>query len=556
MPIDVKTLKKAELVTDKKGNDLIKISFHFDMDTVEKMRTIPGRKYYPDGKYWSAPLHLSIIQNLKEWGFELDDGLIKFLHQASETESRLEIESVQIPGLLKELFPFQKKGVAFIEQNRGRALVADEMGLGKTVQALGWLQLHPNKRPVIIVVPASLKLKWKQEVLNWLPNPRVQVLSGTSPYRVKGNIIIINYDIVYSWLETLKSLNPQVIITDECHYYKSNKAKRTKAIKVLGKGVPHIIALSGTPIVNRPIEAYNAIKMISPMLFPDRWKFAERYCGSHYDGFGWNFNGATHKLELHERLTSTIMIRRLKSEVLTELPPKMYSYVPLTLDNESEYAFARDHFIQFISSTRGQYAARKASNAEVITQIMTLRQVAVKGKLAQVKNWIEDYLESTDKLVVFAIHKFVIDDIMKAFGSIAVKIDGSVAMEKRNEAVQKFQNDPKIRLFVGNIQAAGVGLDLTAASNVCFIELPWTPGELAQAEDRCHRIGQKDNVTVHYLLASDTIEYEIAELLDSKKKVLNAVLDGQDTPEDSLLTELIRKYYDNGTDSDSQGSRG
>ena len=551
MPIDVKTLKKAELVTDKKGNDLIKISFHFDMDTVEKMRTIPGRKYYPDGKYWSAPLHLSIIQNLKEWGFELDDGLMKFLHQASETESRLEIESVQIPGLLKELFPFQKKGVAFIEQNRGRALVADEMGLGKTVQALGWLQLHPNKRPVIIVVPASLKLKWKQEVLNWLPNPRVQVLSGTSPYRVKGNIIIINYDIVYSWLETLKSLNPQVIITDECHYFKSDKAKRTKAIKMLSKGVPHIIALSGTPIVNRPIEAYNAIKMISPMLFPDRWKFAERYCGSHYDGFGWNFNGATHKLELHERLTSTIMIRRLKSEVLTELPPKMYSYVPLTLDNESEYTFARDHFIQFISSTRGQSAARKASNAEVITQIMTLRQVAVKGKLAQVKNWIEDYLESTDKLVVFAIHKFVIDDIMKAFGSIAVKIDGSVAMEKRNEAVQKFQNDPKTRLFVGNIQAAGVGLDLTAASNVCFIELPWTPGELVQAEDRCHRIGQKDNVTVHYLLASDTIEYEIAELLDSKKKVLNAVLDGQDTPDDSLLTELIRKYYDNGTDSNS-----
>lgn len=551
MPIDVKTLKKAELVTDKKGNDLIKISFHFDMDTVEKMRTIPGRKYYPDGKYWSAPLHLSIIQNLKEWGFELDDGLVKFLHQASETESRLEIESVQIPGLLKELFPFQKKGVAFIEQNRGRALVADEMGLGKTVQALGWLQLHPNKRPVIIVVPASLKLKWKQEVLNWLPNPRVQVLSGTNPYRVKGNIIIINYDIVYSWLETLKSLNPQVIITDECHYFKSDKAKRTKAIKMLSKGVPHIIALSGTPIVNRPIEAYNAIKMISPLLFPDRWHFAARYCGSYFDGYGWNFNGATHKLELHERLTSTIMIRRLKSEVLTELPPKMYSYVPLILDNESEYTFARDHFIQFISSTRGQSAARKASNAEVITQIMTLRQVAVKGKLAQVKNWIEDYLESTDKLVVFAIHKFVIDDIMKAFGSIAVKIDGSVAMEKRNEAVQKFQNDPKIRLFVGNIQAAGVGLDLTAASNVCFIELPWTPGELVQAEDRCHRIGQKDNVTVHYLLASDTIEYEIAELLDSKKKVLNAVLDGQDTPDDSLLTELIRKYYDNGTDSNS-----
>lgn len=121
-------------------------------------------------------------------------------------------------------------------------------------------------------------------------------------------------------------------------------------------------------------------------------------------------------------------------------------------------------------------------------------------------------------------------------------------MEKRHDAVQKFQTDPKVRLFVGNIQAAGVGLDLTAASNVCFLELPWTPGELAQAEDRCHRIGQKDNVTVHYLLATDTIEYEMAELLDAKKKVLNAVLDGRDTPQESLLTELINKYYDDRTD--------
>lgn len=551
MLTDVKTLKKAELVTDKKGNELIKISFPFNMNDVERMRSIPGRKFYPEGKFWSAPLYLSIIQNLKEWGFELDDGLLEILNQATETETRLEIESIQIPGLLKELFPFQKKGVSFIEQNRGRALIADEMGLGKTVQALGWLQLHPDKRPVIIVVPASLKLKWKQEIINWLPHPKVDVLSGTRPYKIKGNIVIINYDIVWSWLETLTSLNPQVIITDECHYYKSNKAKRTKAIKMLSKRIPHIIALSGTPIVNRPIEAYNAIKMISPTLFPDRWKYAERYCGAYYDGYGWNFNGATHKKELHERLTSTIMIRRLKSEVLTELPPKMYSYVPLTLDNESDYSFARDHFIQFISSTRGQSAAHRASNAEVITQIMTLRQVAVKGKLAQVINWIEDYFETNDKLVVFAIHKFVIDAIMEKFGAFAVKIDGSVAMEKRNEAVQKFQNNSKTKLFVGNIQAAGVGLDLTAASNVCFIELPWTPGELAQAEDRCHRIGQKDNVTVHYLLASETIEYEMAELLDAKKKVLNAVLDGQDTPDDSLLTELIRKYYDSRTDFNS-----
>lgn len=541
-------MKTATLVTDKKGNDLIKILFTFEIPTLEKVRTISGRKYFPDGKYWTAPLHVGTLQNLKDWEFELDEALLKILHQVQEKQIQLEVKNVKIPGLKRELFPFQKKGVSFIEQCGGRTLVADEMGLGKTVQALGWIQLHPDKRPVIITVPASIKLKWKQEVLNWLPNPKVEVLSGTHPYRIKGNIVIINYDIVFYWLEQLKLLNPQVLITDECHYYKSNKAKRTKAIKMLSKGIPHVIALSGTPIVNRPIEAYNAIKIISPLLFPDAWKFAQRYCGAYYDGFGWNFTGATHTKELHERLTSTIMIRRLKSEVLTELPPKMYSYVPLTLDNEAEYRFAKNHFIQFISSTRGQSAAHRARNAEIITQIATLRQVAVKGKLAQVIGWIEDYFENNEKLVLFAIHKFAIDAIMEAFKKVAVKIDGSVPMEKRHDAVQKFQTDPKVRLFVGNIQAAGVGLDLTAASNVCFLELPWTPGELAQAEDRCHRIGQKDNVTVHYLLATDTIEYEMAELLDAKKKVLNAVLDGRDTPQESLLTELINKYYDDRTD--------
>jgi len=148
-------------------------------------------------------------------------------------------------------------------------------------------------------------------------------------------------------------------------------------------------------------------------------------------------------------------------------------------------------------------------------------------------------------LIVFAHHKFVIDRIMQEFGKIAVKVDGSVSMEERQAAVDRFQTDPTCLLFVGNIRAAGVGLTLTAASNVAFVELPWTPGELEQAEDRCHRIGQKNAVTIYYLLAADTIDEEIAQVLDEKRAILASVLDGRTVDEESTLVALIRRIKEN-----------
>jgi SWI/SNF-related matrix-associated actin-dependent regulator 1 of chromatin subfamily A len=157
--------------------------------------------------------------------------------------------------------------------------------------------------------------------------------------------------------------------------------------------------------------------------------------------------------------------------------------------------------------------------------------------------WIRNFLDTNgNKLVVFAVHKAAVDALMEEFKEQAVKVDGSVSAAGRDAAVRAFQEDPKIKLFVGNIQAAGVGLTLTAASSVAFLELPWTPGDLVQAEDRCHRIGQKDNVNVYYLLADGTIEEKIAELLDEKRQVLEAVLDGKEVEETQLLSELIKSY--------------
>ena len=534
------TSKKATLAKNQQGESVIQIEFPYDVETLFNVRSLPGRKWHAEQKCWSAPIFPDTVKLLKEWGFTLEETLLETLSKKTKEEKA---NVSKVPLKLKgNLYPFQIEGVSFIERNNGRALIADEMGLGKTVQALAWLEAHPKKRPVIIVVPASLKLNWAKEALMWMTKPNLEILTGTTPWKVTGDIIIINYDVLPAWVEALKRKHPQVLITDECHYYKSNKAIRTKAIKKLGKDIPHVIALSGTPIVNKPIEAYNALRLINPVLFSSSRYYIDRFCAPKWNGFGWDYGGATNTQELHELLTSTVMIRRLKRDVLPQLPPKARSFVPVQLHNRAEYRDAEEDFIGFLRETKGAEAARKASNAEALAKIEALKQLSVQGKLAESIDWISDFLDNGEKLVVFAVHRFVIDALMEKFGKIAVKIDGSVSLTERNKAVEAFQGNDKIRLFVGNIKAAGVGLTLTASSNVAFLELPWTPGDLSQAEDRCHRIGQKDSVNIYFLLAPDTIEERLAHILDSKRKVLDAVLDGEITPQESLLTELIKDY--------------
>lgn len=541
--------RKAEYRTYKKsGKPLIKVSFPFNHEDLNRVRGLVGREYHKEMKCWSAPICVETIEKLKEWKFEMDPKLLSHLEKSKVDIN--EMKEIEIPGLKKELYPFQKTGVAFIEKRDGNVLIGDEMGLGKTMQAIAYLQLHPEKRPTVIVVPASLKLNWAKEIKEWMSDGLVQIISGTQTFPLAnsigsygpGPIYIINYDIVTAWLDRLKNLKPKVLILDECHYFKNNSANRTKAIKKLGKVVPHIIALSGTPIVNRPIEIYNAIQLIDTTIMPRYWDFARRYCGAKHNGFGWDFSGATNTTELHEKLTSTIMIRRLKKDVLKDLPDKTRSFTPIELDNQKEYDFAESDFIQFVTQRKGAEAAERASNAATLAEIEGLKQLAVEGKLKQAIGWIKDFLAVKNKLVVFAVHKFVIDALMKEFGIQALKIDGSVPNHLRQKAVEEFQTNPDIKLFVGNIKAAGVGITLTASSDVAFLELPWTPGEVSQAEDRIHRIGQENSVTIHYLLANNTIEEKIASLLDNKRRILDKVLDGKNTEVESLLSELMNEY--------------
>jgi SWI/SNF-related matrix-associated actin-dependent regulator 1 of chromatin subfamily A len=310
----------------------------------------------------------------------------------------------------------------------------------------------------------------------------------------------------------------------------------------LAKGIPKVITMSGTPFKNKPAEIFNAISITDPSIFPSKRNFLFQYCSPYHNGFGWDFSGHSNDNELHQRLMSTVLIRRLKKDVMKELPDKSYSFIPMELSNEKEYRGAEKDFIAFVMNQKGMEAAIRASNAESLAKIEALKQLAVKGKTEKAISWISDFLETEEKLVVFATHKSVIEDLMTEFGEVAVKIDGSVSMKERQKAVDDFQNNPKVRLFVGNIQAAGVGITLTAASNVAFLELPWSPSDLSQAEDRCHRMGQKDAVGVYYLLAVGTIEEKIAKLLDNKRKVVDAILDGRSTEQESLLMEIMKEY--------------
>jgi SNF2 family DNA or RNA helicase len=534
----------ATLATNENEEKVIKLSFPYEGMLLYNVKTLPGWKYYKADQCWSVPILKETISNLRQWGFTISSKIEIYLEKREFRDNK--IVKKGIPGLAGKLYPFQKRGVAFIERNKGRALIADEMGLGKTIQALAWLQLHPENRPVIIVVPASVKLNWVREALLWMkPKPKIELLMGVTPWQPKGEILVINYDILWYWRMVLRDVCANVLITDECHYYKSNGARRTKAVKFIGKSITNIIGLSGTPIENRPIEMYNAWQLIDPKNCPEKNHFEKQFCNRKYSPFGYehkDVSGHSNEVELHNWLVGTIMLRRLKKDVLPDLPAKAFSFVPIQLHNVTEYRGAEANFIAFIKETKGEEAAIRALNAKAFTEIEVLKQLSVKGKLKGVIAWIKEFLEVSDKLVVYAIHRFVITALMEEFKEVAVKIDGSVSLTDRQKNVDKFQNDKKIKLFVGNIKAAGIGITLTASSNVAFVELPWTPGALVQAEDRCHRIGQKDSVNIYYLLAMDTVEEKIAHLLDQKKKVLDAVLDGKETEQSSLLYDIIKSY--------------
>lgn len=452
--------------------------------------------------------------------------------------------------MLTELYRFQTKGVLKIEQFDGRALLADDMGLGKTIQAWAWaFNFLPPNATIVIITPASLKLNWQREGMHHF-NLRSEVLSGLVPHTsrlLRGRKYIINYDVLFgrkgqklTWMQVLSELKPDLVICDECHYIKSLNTKRTKAVKQICKDAPHVIMISGTPLTNRPAELFPALNILHPAEFPSFSQYGWRYCSPKMTPWGMNYSGASNLDELHERLSNLCMIRRRKKDVLKQLPDKTRSVIPIDLSaaDRKEYNKAEKEFISWLRNFNPT-AAKKAERAEYLVKRGYLKRLAGSLKLNAVMEWIENFLtESDEKLIFFGIHKKFLQPIYQRFKEDAVLVNGSVNSSDRQKAFDAFTNQKKKRLFIGNIQAAGVGWNGQVASNVAFGEMGWTPGEHTQAEDRAHRIGQTRGVMCHYLVSAGTIEESLCKIIQEKQQTLTSILDGNNEVELDIMIKL------------------
>jgi SWI/SNF-related matrix-associated actin-dependent regulator 1 of chromatin subfamily A len=479
---------------------------------------------------WVAPEALTLLQEVREEHARAA-GLVAL---SAATDAPL-----RVPGLGGELKPFQRAGVSYLLTQR-RAFLADEQGLGKTIEALAALE-SDAAYPAVVVCPASLKLNWLRETERWLPGRSVQVLTGNGARGplAATDITIVNYDIVASRLDALRALEPRALVLDESHYCKNAAAKRTQAVQRLSGAVPSdglVLALTGTPVMNRPAELIAQLRILGRL-------------GDFGSGmqFGRRFRGPDAHQRLHWHLRSRCFARRLKADVLPQLPAKTRAVVPVELDNESEYRLAEQDVVAWLRSQPldlRELDAKVAAalRAERLVRLNALKLLAARGKLHAARTWIHDFCSSGERLVVFAHHREIQHAVLEHFPR-ALHILGEDGPRARDAALRAFQDpdDAHNQLIVCSIEVAGQGLTLTRSSNVVFLELDWTPAKHEQAEDRCHRIGQRDAVNASYLLAASTIDETISTLIERKRAVIGAVTDGREEDEEGVVDALVRE---------------
>jgi SWI/SNF-related matrix-associated actin-dependent regulator 1 of chromatin subfamily A len=437
-----------------------------------------------------------------------------------------------------ELAPFQWAGVRYLLNTR-RAFLADEQGLGKTVQALATIEAD-GAYPATVICPASMKLVWQREVARWLPHRTVGLVEGRAAEPLPADITIINYEIVAAHRRALARRGQRALVVDESHYCKNPSAKRTQAVRRLADSIGPDglrLALTGTPVLNHAEELIAQLRVIG--------RLGEFGSGA---SFSRQFRGPLHEARLHWHLRRRCFMRRLKRDVLPQLPAKRQAVVPVALTNAQEYRLAEKDVIEWLrtqpldlSELDAKIAAVR--RAERLAQLGTLQRLAARGKLPAALAWIRDFLASGEALVVFARHVEVQQAVVAHFPK-ALHLLGSDSIRAREAAIAEFQDPDGPQLIVGATRIAGQGITLTRASNVVFLELEWTPAMHDQAEDRCHRIGQRDAVSAYYLLAAGTIDETMARLIQSKRATVSAVVDGRAPTAEGIIDGVIRELRD------------
>jgi SNF2 family DNA or RNA helicase len=529
------------------GEPRFKLDVNWDPDTIPAFLALPAAEAH--GR--TLPIDPYLIEPLEHYlrTFEVDvaaNALVAL--QDLRREHSIAIEEVRRsraqdapalecePRLGGDLRPFQRAGVRYVLEAR-RSFLADEQGLGKTVEALAALE-EDDAFPAVIICPASLKLNWQRETDHWLPHRSVTVLSGTGVAPDDGaDITILNYEIVHAHAGRLALRKLKALVLDESHYVKNPRAKRTQATRKLASVLPPDalrLALTGTPVMNHPEELIAQLRIIGRLEdFGSGAKFARR------------FQGAGAEERIHWHLRRRCFVRRLKSEVLPQLPAKRQVVVPVALDNDSEYRRAEADIIAWLREQPLELSELEAKvaatlRAERLAQLNTLKRLAARGKLAAALGWIVDFLESEERLVVFSGNRETQEKLLLRFPD-ALHIVGDDSIERREEAVQRFQDEDGPQLIVCATRVAGQGITLTQASNVVFLDLEWTPAMHDQAEDRLHRIGQHDAVTAWYLLAANTIDETIVELIERKRGIVGAVTDGRRNDSENLIQSVVRE---------------
>lgn len=460
-------------------------------------------------------------------------------------------------GLKVQPYPYQLQGIARGLQLK-RFINGDDMGLGKSLESIATIN-KADAFPCLVICPNVVKINWQRE---WhkFTDKKAMVLTDSVrdswPFFWQtgmNQVFIVNYESLRKYFVrritkaekwTLKDVEFhntiklfKSVIIDESHKVKSTATQQTKFCKGIASGKEYIILLTGTPVVNKPKDLVAQLGIMDRMIDMGGWKgFMLRYCSGP--------NQASNLKELNYRLWKHCFFRREKSKVLTQLPDKVRQIVSCEITNRKEYMDAERDLIDYLKRYKeaDDEKIQKSLKGEVMVRIGILKDITARGKLKEVIDFVKDFRENGKKIILFCNLHEIVDRLMIAFPS-AVCVTGRQNMQEKQASVDAFQKNPKTDVIICSIKAASAGITLTAASDVAFIELPWTYADCDQAESRAHRIGQKDSVNCYYLLGRRTIDQKLYRIIEEKKHISNAVLGAEDNIQTNIV-DMMANLFD------------
>jgi len=567
-----------------KIGDRYTVKFGYDDNIRQMVKSKGYNRWEPNGKYFwtSDPATASrLFEYIPDSDVELKKELQPYIDAREISRSNGEREKpedaptdspIPSPEGLKYL-PFQEAGIRFA-MNKDKVLIADEMGLGKTIQAIGYINVYDNEiQNTLIVCPQKLKYNWKKELEKWLITKRkITVVDTKKDFPVrKDGIIIINYDIIYDLKKKIDDMGEfDLVIADEAHYMKNKTAKRSMAIlgthpydarKMASEDIKKPVQtkkalfLTGTPIDNKPQDLFALLHYLEPKRWNNYYSFITKYCGARQGRYGIEYDTPkdSDMEALQDLLRSTIMVRRLKKDVLKDIPPKTRSIITFEsstkeraeeLQIRDELRKETEELIAFIEIAKSnddlskfnKYTNELQEKQRIFFETIS-QQRATLGlqKIPHIIEHAEKTLKTVDKIIIFAHHREVVQRLHQHFGKKSVMLIGGAAADEVTDIVDDFQNDPNIKIFIGSILASATGLTLTAASTVIFGEFDWRPTTIIQAEDRAHRIGQNKNVEIHYLAAKDSIDELMIRSFINKAGVNDKILDKKETSGEDIV---------------------